>query len=100
MLPARALFFDLDDTLVDFGKARRRALQRVVGELAARLPHRSGGTVLEARARIVAERARRGVSVRQNADINRVRARIWAEVLEALDAGDLTSLAELPDLFP
>ena len=40
-MDAQAFFFDLDDTLVDFGKARRQGLKALAGELAARIPNHS-----------------------------------------------------------
>ena len=44
MLDAQAFFFDLDDTLVDFGKARRKGLIALAGQLAARLPNQVART--------------------------------------------------------
>ncbi|MDE2903832.1 MAG: hypothetical protein OXP73_12500, partial [Chloroflexota bacterium] len=89
MLNAQAFFFDLDDTLVDFGKARRKALIALAGRLAARMPNRSPDQLRELQARIVEDRTRRGTDMPQYGDFRGARIRIWNEVLAFIGAPGL-----------
>jgi len=86
MCDARAFFFDLDDTLVDFGKARRKALIALAGRLAARIPNQSPDQLRELRSRIVEDRTRRGTDIPQVGDFRVTRIRIWNEVLAFIGA--------------
>ena len=96
-MDAQAFFFDLDDTLVDFGKARRDALQALAGELAARIPRQSADQMRETRARIVEERNRRGRGMPQTGDLGNARIRVWIEVLAFIGAPDLAEPEQLVD---
>ena len=96
-MDARAFFFDLDDTLVDFGKARRQGLKALAGELAARIPNHSASQMHETGARIVEDRTRRGRSMPQTGELRSIRIRIWSEVLAFIGAPDLAEPEQLVD---
>jgi 2-haloalkanoic acid dehalogenase type II len=96
-LDAQAFFFDLDDTLVDFGKARREALEALAGELAARIPQQSPDQIQQTRARIVEERNRLGRGMPQTGDLGNARIRVWIEVLAFIGAPDLAEPEQLVD---
>ena len=97
MLDAQAFFFDLDDTLVDFGKARRKALIALAGQLAARLPNQSPDQQRDIQSRIVEDRTRRGTDMPQYGDFRGTRIRIWNEVLAVIGAPDLADPGQLTD---
>ena len=97
MLDAQAFFFDLDDTLVDFGKARRKGLIALAGQLAARIPNQSPDQLRELQARIVDDRTRRGRGMPQDGDLRGTRIRIWTEVLAFIGAPDLADPGQLTD---
>ena len=96
-MDAQAFFFDLDDTLVDFGKARRRASKALAGELAARFPGQSPDQVRETESRIVEDRTRRGHGMPQTGELRKSRIRIWTEVLAFIGAPDLADPEQLVD---
>ena len=96
-MDAQAFFFDLDDTLVDFGKARRQGLKALAGELAARIPKQSPDQLAETRARIVEDRTRRGRGMPQTGELRSIRIRIWTEVLAFIGAPDLADPEQLVD---
>ena len=96
-MDAQAFFFDLDDTLVDFGKARRQGLKALAGELAARIPNHSASQMHETSARIVEDRTRRGRGMPQTGELRNIRIRIWTEVLEFIGAPDLADPEQLVD---
>ena len=97
MLDAQAFFFDLDDTLVDFGKARRKALIALAGQLAARMPNQSSDQLPDLQARIVEDRTRRGTDMPQDGDFRGTRIRIWNEVLAFIGAPNLADPGQLTD---
>ena len=97
MLDAQAFFFDLDDTLVDFGKARRKGLIALAGQLAARLPNQSPDQLRELQSRIVEDRTRRGRGMPQDGDLRGTRIKVWAEVLDSIGAPGLAEPAQLVD---
>ena len=97
MRPVRALFFDLDDTLVDFSSARKRALNDIATDLAQRASRENPKGAIDTRAAIVRERVERGTSVTQSADTHADRIHVWHEVLNALGAPYLATPAELVD---
>ncbi len=97
MLNAQAFFFDLDDTLVDFGKARRKALIALAGRLAARIPNQSPDQLRDLQARIVQDRTRRGTDMPQDGDFRGTRIRIWNEVLAFIGAPGLADPGQLTD---
>ena len=97
MLDAQAFFFDLDDTLVDFGKARRKALIALAGQLAARIPDQTPDQLRELQARIVEDRTRRGTDMPQDGDFRGTRIRIWNEVLAFIGAPGLADPGQLTD---
>ena len=97
MLDAQAFFFDLDDTLVDFGKARRKGLIALAGQLAARVPNQSPDQLRELQSRIVEDRTRRGRGMPQDGDLRGTRIRVWTEVLDSIGAPDLAEPAQLVD---
>ena len=97
MLDTQAFFFDLDDTLVDFGKARRQGLKALAGELAARIPNHSASQMHETSARIVEDRTRRGRGIPQTGDLRNSRIRIWTEVLVFIGTPDLANPEQLVD---
>ena len=96
-MDAQAFFFDLDDTLVDFGKARREGLKALAGELAARIPNHSASQMHETSARIVEDRTRRGRGMPQTGELRNIRIRIWTEVLAFIGAPDLADPEQLVD---
>ena len=96
-MDAQAFFFDLDDTLVDFGKARRQGLKALAGELAARIPNHSASQMHETSARIVEDRTRRGRGMPQTGELRNIRIRIWTEVLAFIGAPDLADPEQLVD---
>lgn len=96
-MDAQAFFFDLDDTLVDFGKARRKGLVALAGRLAARIPNQSPDQLRETQARIVEDRTRRGHGMPQTGELRNTRVRIWTEVLESIGAPDLADPGQLTD---
>ena len=97
MLDAQAFFFDLDDTLVDFGKARRKGLIALAGQLAARVPNQSPDQLRELQSRIVEDRTRRGRGMPQDGDLRGTRIRVWTEVLAFIGAPDLADPGQLTD---
>ena len=97
MRPVQALFFDLDDTLVDFSSARKRALNDIATDLAQRASHENPRGAIDARAAIVRERVERGASVTQTSNMGADRIRVWQEVLNAIGTPDLANPAELVD---
>ncbi len=97
MLDAQAFFFDLDDTLVDFGKARRKGLIALAGQLAARIPNQSPDQLRDLQARIVEDRTRRGTDMPQVGDFRVTRIRIWNEVLAFIGAPGLADPGQLTD---
>ena len=97
MLDAQAFFFDLDDTLVDFGKARRKGLIALAGQLAARIPNQSPDQLRELQARIVEDRTRRGRDMPQNGDFRVRRIQVWTEVLDFIGAPSLADPGQLTD---
>ncbi len=97
MLDAQAFFFDLDDTLVDFGKARRKGLIALAGQLAARIPNQSPDQLRQLQARIVEDRTRRGRGMPQDGDLRGTRIRVWTEVLKFIGAPDLADPGQLVD---
>ena len=97
MLDAQAFFFDLDDTLVDFGKARRKGLIALAGQLAARVPNQSPDQLRELQSRIVEDRTRRGRGMPQDGDLRGTRIQVWTEVLDSIGAPDLAEPAQLVD---
>ncbi len=97
MHDTRAFFFDLDDTLVDFGKARRQGLEALAGELAARIHNQSPDHVREIQSRIVEDRTRRGRGIPQTGELRNSRIRIWTEVLEFIGTPDLADPEQLVD---
>ena len=97
MLDAQAFFFDLDDTLVDFGKARRKALIALAGQLAARIPNQSPDQLRKLQSRIVEDRTRRGTDMPQDGDFRGTRIRIWNEVLAFIGAPGLADSGQLTD---
>ena len=96
-MDAQAFFFDLDDTLVDFGKARRQGLKALAGELAARIPNHSASQMHETSARIVEDRTRRGRGMPQTGELRNIRIRLWTEVLAFIGAPDLADPEQLVD---
>ena len=96
-MDAQAFFLDLDDTLVDFGKARRQGLKALAGELAARIPNHSASQMHETSARIVEDRTRRGRGMPQTGELRSIRIRIWSEVLAFIGAPDLAEPVQLVD---
>ena len=97
MRDIQAIFFDLDDTLVDFGKARRKGLVELAGQLAARVPNQSPDQLRELQARIVEDRSRRGRGMPQDGDMRGARIRVWADVLHFIGAPDLADPGQLTD---
>ena len=97
MLDAQAFFFDLDDTLVDFGKARRKGLIALAGQLAARVPNQSPDQLRELQSRIVEDRTQRGRGMPQDGDLRGTRIRVWTEVLAFIGAPDLADPGQLTD---
>ena len=97
MRDIQAFFFDLDDTLVDFGKARRKGLIALAGQLAARIPGQSPDQLRETRARIVEDRTRRGRGMPQDGDLRGTRIEVWTEVLDFIGVPDLADPAQLVD---
>jgi len=97
MLDAQAFFFDLDDTLVDFGKARRKGLIALAGQLAGRVPNQSPDQLRELQSHIVEDRTRRGRGMPQDGDLRGTRIRVWTEVLAFIGAPDLTDPGQLTD---
>ena len=97
MLSAQAFFFDLDDTLVDFGKARRKGLIALAGQLSARIPNQSPDQLRELQARIVEDRTRRGLGMPQDGDLRGTRIQVWTEVLAFIGAPDLADPGQLTD---
>lgn len=97
MLDAQAFFFDLDDTLVDFGKARRKGLIALAGQLAARVPSQSPDQRRKLQSRIVEDRTRRGRGMPQDGDLRGTRIQVWTEVLDSIGAPNLAEPAQLVD---
>ena len=97
MLDAQAFFFDLDDTLVDFGKARRKGLIALAGQLAARIPNQVPDQLRELQSRIVEDRTRRGLGMPQDGDLRGTRIQVWTEVLDFIGAPDLADPGHLVD---
>ena len=93
----QAFFFDLDDTLVDFGKARRKGLIALAGQLAARIPDQSPDQQRDLQSRIVEDRTRRGTDMPQDGDFRGIRIRIWNEVLAFIGAPGLADPGQLVD---
>ena len=96
-MDAKAFFFDLDDTLVDFGKARRKGLIALAGQLAARMPNQAPDQLRELQSRIVEDRTRRADGIPQTGDLRNTRIRIWIEVLAFIGAPDLADPGQLTD---
>ena len=90
MQPVRALFFDLDDTLVDFSSARKGALNDIAADLAQRASPENPRGAIDARAAIVRERVERGASVTQTSNMRADRIRVWQQVLTAIGDPDLS----------
>ena len=97
MLDAQAFFFDLDDTLVDFGKARRQGLIALAGRLSARIPNQSPDQLRELQARIVEDRTRRGGGMPQDGDLRGTRIRVWTDVLKFIGSPELADPGQLTD---
>ena len=97
MRQVRALFFDLDGTLVDFSSARQHALEDIATNLARHASRESPFRTLDTLAAIVRERVERGASVTQSADMHADRTRVWHEVLTAIGTPHLANPVELAD---
>lgn len=98
MRDVQAFFFDLDDTLVDFGKARRKGLIALAGQLAARIPSQSANQLRELQSRIVEDRTRRGRGMPQDSDLRGTRIRVWTDVLNFIGTPDLADPAQLTEV--
>ena len=79
MIRVRALFFDLDDTLVDFTTARRISLASVAAFIAETFPDITVDHIIQLR------RSHAG-TIGQRSDILARRADAWAKVLAHLNA--------------